>query len=410
MRSWQRLMANLSSALMALFLAMVVWVVAVYEKAPPRTDTLPDTIPIQFLDLGNTLIISNPIATEAKVKVRALGDTWEQLRPQDFEATVDLLGLESGQHDVPVVVTTLLQDIAIVDVQPSRITVNLDEILERQIRVRVKTLDEERVPLGYTSRIPEVKPEQVMVSGPKTTVDAVTEAVVEISVKDARDTVTKQDTPMLLDATGRRVRGLTVSPDKVTVTVVVERQAGYRDVAVRATSQGSPAPGYWISSISVEPVLVTVWGEQALIEALPGFVDTEVIDVDGATSDVMKRVALDLPDGILTLGEGSGPEGILVQISIQPQLGGKTIYGAPLEISGLRLGLTAQPSPMAVDIILSGPLPALKELQAEDIQIILNLAGLGKGTHKVTPIVILPEGQDLEVKSIVPDIVEVAIE
>jgi hypothetical protein len=63
-----------------------------------------------------------------------------------------------------------------------------------------------------------------------------------------------------------------------------------------------------------------------------------------------------------------------------------------------------------VDVILSGPLPALQELQPDDVQVILDLFGLGTGTHKVTPQVILPEGLGLEVKSIVPDIVEVTIE
>jgi len=63
-----------------------------------------------------------------------------------------------------------------------------------------------------------------------------------------------------------------------------------------------------------------------------------------------------------------------------------------------------------VDIILSGPLPALQELQPEDVQATVDLFGLGKGTHKLAPSVILPDGRGLEVKSIVPDIVEVTIE
>jgi YbbR domain-containing protein len=250
----------------------------------------------------------------------------------------------------------------------------------------------------------------VTISGPRSSVDRVVEAVIEVSVMDARDTVTKQDTPLLLDETGRRVRGLTMTPEVVTVSVVVERQGGYRDVAVRAAIEGTPAAGYWVSNISVEPVLVTMWGEQSVIEALPGFVDTQPIDVSDAKSDVISRVGLSLPEGVLSLGEGSGPQGILVTISIQPQLGGRTIYGIPVELRGVRLGLTAQTSPASVDIILSGPLPALQELEPQDIQVILNLAGLSAGTHKVTPVAVLPEGLGLEVKSIVPDIVEVTIE
>jgi YbbR domain-containing protein len=208
---------------------------------------------------------------------------------------------------------------------------------------------------------------------------------------------------------GNKVQGLTLSPLTVTVSVAIERQVGYRDVTVRAVTQGAPAAGYWISNISVEPALVTVYGQQSVIESLPGYLDTQPIDLQDATRDAIKRVALALPEGVLVLGEGAGKEGILVQISIEPLLGGQTVR-RELEIQNLRAGLTASASLTHVDIILSGPLPALQELKPEDVQAILDLFGLPPGIHKVTPKVILPEGLGLEVKSIVPDIVEVTIE
>jgi YbbR domain-containing protein len=409
MRLWQGFVSNLSSALLALFLAVVVWVVAVYETAPPRTAPFPAPLSISVINLGENLTISNNVPRETRITVRALGDTWDELRASDFEATVDLAGLEAGQHDLPVGVTTAEEEVSILGVDPAVITLDLQEVAERKVRVRVKLLDEESIPLGYTFRVPVVTPEQVTVTGAKASTEMVAEAVVEVSLLNARDTVSQQLTPALLDEDGNRVLGLSVSPPTVATRVVVERQVGYRDVTVRATTEGSPAAGYWISNISVEPVLVTVYGQQSGIEALPGFLDTEPIDVQEATNDVIKRVPLALPEGVLVLGEGSGDEGILVQISIQPLLGGQTIR-SELEIRQLSFGLTATASPTAVDIILSGPLPALQELEPSDVRTELNLLGLARGTHKVTPEVTLPEGLGLEVKSIVPDFVEVTIE
>jgi YbbR domain-containing protein len=409
MRLWQGLISNLSSALLALFLAVVVWVVAVYETAPPRTEAFPTPLTISVLNLGEDLTILNDVPRETRITVRALGDTWDELRVGDFEATVDLAGLEAGRHELPVAVTTAEEEVSILQVDPAVITLDLQEVAERKVRVRVRLLDEESIPLGYTFRVPVVTPEQVSVTGAKASAERVAEAVVEVSLRNARDTVSQQLTPALLDADGNRVLGLSVSPPTVSVRVVVERQVGYRDVTVRATTVGSPAAGYWISNISVEPVLVTVYGQQSEIEALPGFLDTEPIDVEGATADVIQRVPLALPEGVLVLGEGSGDEGILVQISIQPLLGGQTIR-SELEIRQLAFGLTATASPTAVDIILSGPLPALQELEPSDVRTVLNLFGLARGTHKVTPEVTLPEGLGLEVKSIVPDFVEVTIE
>ncbi|MBC7234114.1 MAG: hypothetical protein H5T68_12825 [Chloroflexi bacterium] len=408
-KMWRILLSNLSSAFLALFLGMVVWAVAVYEKAPPRTDFFPKAIPIKMINLPQDFTITGPVVTEVRVKIRALANTWEKLQAESFEATVDLQGLEPGPHEVPVTVQTLEKGVVILAVEPARITVNLQEMDTRKVRVKVKVLDEESVPLGYTPRLPEVTPEQVTISGPKNLVAQVAEASIEVSLKNARETVIKQEAPLLLDGMGNRVLGLTISPATVTVKIAIERQVGYRDVTVRAITKGSPAPGYWISNIRVEPALVTVYGQPTVIEDLPGYLDTQPIDVEGAKRDVIQRVALALPEGILVLGEGAGKEGILVQISIQPLMGGQTIH-LELALQNLRVGLKATASPTAVDIILSGPLPALQELKPDDVKAVLDLFGLSKGTHKVTPKVILPEGLGLEVKSIVPDIVEVTIE
>jgi YbbR domain-containing protein len=409
MRLWRGILSNLSSALLAVFLAVVVWVVAMYEKAPPRTQVFPTPIPLKILNLGPDLVITGTMPTEVRLRVRALSTSWDGLRPTSFEAIVDLQGLEAGAHEVPVVAKAADKAVAILGVDPAHFTLNLEPVAERKVRVRAKVLDEESIPLGYVSRTPVVEPDQVTIRGPQTSVSQVTEAVLEISLKSARETVTRQDAPTLLDSAGNKVQGVTVTPAAVVVKVVIERQVGYRDVTVRANPRGAPAAGYWISNIKVEPIMVTVYGRQSVIAELPGYLDTEPIELGKATQDVIKRVALALPEGVLVLGDGAGREGILVQISIQPLLGGQTVH-RELKLQNLRPGLRATASPQSVDVILSGPMPALQALQPEDVQVVLDLARLGRGTHKVAPRVVLPDGSGLEFKSIVPDIVEVTIE
>jgi len=403
------LISNISSALLALLLAVVVWVVAVYEKSPPRTGLFPTAIPLKVINLGQGLLISGTLPQECKVQLRALASTWDQLVPEDLEATLDLGQLQAGEHEVPIQITTLDPEVVLLGSEPAQVTIALEETDSRKVRVKVKVLDEESIPLGYTSHLPVVSPEQVTISGPKRLVAQVTDAAVEVSIKNARENVVKQEAPVLQDSAGNRVQGLTISPTTVTVSVLIERQVGYRDVTVRAVTEGAPAAGYWISNISAEPALVTVYGQQSVIEGLPGYLDTQPISIQDATRDVIQRTALALPEGVLVLGDGAGKEGIVVQISIEPLLGGQTIH-RELEIQNLRVGLQATPSLTSVDIILYGPLPALQELKTEDVQAVLDLFGLPRGTHKVTPKVILPEGLGLEVKSIVPDIVEVTIE
>lgn len=407
-RIWRAIMSNISSALLALLLALVSWLAAVYEKAPPRTDIL-SGVRLKVTNLGEGLIISGEVPNEVKLQLRALSSTWQQLNATAFDANLDLAGLGAGEHDVPIKVTVPDQSVILLAVQPQQVRVMLQQIESRRLRVRIKVIDEESIPLGYVSRVPSVSPDQITISGPSSAVAQVADAVIEVSLKNARETVIRQETPNLVDAQGNRVQGLGMSPGSVTVTVQIERQVGYRDVTVRAVTEGAPAAGYWISNITVEPSLVTVYGQQSVIEALPGYLDTQALDVQGATRDVIKRVALSLPEGVLVLGDGAGKEGILVQVTVEPLLGGQTMR-RELTIRNLRAGLSATPSLTHVDVILSGPLPALQQLKPEDVQAALDLFGLPRGTHKVTPTITLPEGLGLEVKRIVPDVVEVVIE
>lgn len=73
-----------------------------------------------------------------------------------------------------------------------------------------------------------------------------------------------------------------------------------------------------------------------------------------------------------------------VTATITPIEGGATIRQAPV-IQGLDAGLEANVAIDTLDVILSGPLPLLESLGADDVFVILDLTGLLPGNHTVTP-------------------------
>jgi len=56
---------------------------------------------------------------------------------------------------------------------------------------------------------------------------------------------------------------------------------------------------------------------------------------------------------------------------------------------------------------LSGPLPLLETLATDDVRVILDLFGLGPGTHRVEPQVVVPEGTTAQ--NILPPTIQVEI-
>jgi YbbR domain-containing protein len=77
-------------------------------------------------------------------------------------------------------------------------------------------------------------------------------------------------------------------------------------------------------------------------------------------------------------------------------------------LQGLKRGQTATISPDSVEVILSGPLPSLQNLAADDVQVIVDVAGLAAGVHQLKPRVPVVSGA-LRVQNIVPDTVQITL-
>lgn len=391
---------------LAVVLSVVVWVGALFENQP-RAGEFGLPIPVEVLNESEDLVVAGEIPATVKVTILAPDRMWTTLTADRFHATLDMADLGPGTHEVPIVVRCDERQVRIQDYKPKTAQFSLERQGQRKMKVRARVLDEESVPLGYISKLPEVSPIEVMVSGAASLVDGVAEAVADVSLRGARATVRTSAKVILLDQDGNVINGLAVNPASVIVTVPIEEQLGYRTLTVRVVLTGTPASGYWVSSITVEPSAVTVFGNPDVIGQLPGVLDTQPIDISGADEDVVQRVPLALPEGVLVLGEGVS-EGVQVRVSIQASLGGQTVRRT-IVIQGLRSGYKATISPETVDIILSGPLPVLQQLKDEDVQVVVDLTRLVVGTHQVKPVVRLTEGLGLAVKSIVPESIEVQI-
>ena len=209
----------------------------------------------------------------------------------------------------------------------------------------------------------------------------------------------------IVDENGQIVEGLSASPDSISVTMPVSQQGGYRDVAVKLVVTGQVASGYRLTDLSVFPPIVTVFaGDPELVNNLPGFLETLVVDLQNAQENISSRVALNLPEGVSVVGEQT----VLIQAGVSPIESSVTLAGEKVEIIGLGNGLEAQVSPSTVDVILSGPLPILDTLILQDVRVTVDLTGLEVGTHQIIPKVEVLIA-DVFVESILPNTIEVVL-
>jgi YbbR domain-containing protein len=173
---------------------------------------------------------------------------------------------------------------------------------------------------------------------------------------------------------------------------------------VKVVVNGQQAPGYRLENISVFPLVVTVVSKDpALVNSLPGVVDTQPLDLQDAKEDISTRLALDLPDGVTLIG----PQTVQVQVSITPIQNSITLSNLPINVTNIAPGLTAQTFPLTVDVIISGPVPVIETLTAQDVTVTVDATGLGVGSYQLEPKVDPPSNVSFE--SILPGTVEVVL-
>lgn len=245
----------------------------------------------------------------------------------------------------------------------------------------------------------------VTVSGREDLVEEVTSVVGVLDISDASETVAREVSLQPRDENDQLVENLTLEPNSIRVTQVINLQGGYRNVAVNVVTEGLVEPGYRPTSITPAPPSVMVFSEDPqLVEQLPGYVNTKPLDLTGVDNYLETILELDLPQGVTVVGDPT----VLVQVNVTP-LETNVLVAREIEVIGLLPGLTAEVSPQQVSIRISGPVPTLDNLTLRDIRVIVDLTNYEAGIHTVTPTVeILPT--DVVLEDISPTTVEIRIE
>ena len=394
---------NVGTLLLSFLLALVVWVVAVNEENPTEERTFAEPVVVELINIPSDLIRVGLVVTETTVTIRAPRSTWDALTAEQIHLSADLMGQTPGTYDIPVSWHLDQPTARIIKLNPAFIRITLESRTTRELPIQVEPSGESAQ--GYEAGRPQASASTATITGPSSAVDRVSQILVSISLANRKQDFDDEIPLIPVDSSGRPVSGVTVAPATARVIVPITQKAGFRDVAVKVITQGQVAAGYRITNITVAPPVITVSsGDPLRVGDLPGYVETQPLDITNASDDIVQRLTLALPEGVAPVGEQS----VLVQVNIAAIEGSLTVP-RKLEIQGLEPGLTALPSPDTVDVLLLGPLPVLDTLKPEDVIVFIDLEGLGPGTHQVTPQVsLLPE--KLRAENILPGQIEVVIE
>jgi len=390
----------MGNLLLAIVLALLVWIVAERAANPDAERTLSNAIPITLQNVPAGMMTYEPSARTVRVTLSAPESVWGVLTSDRVAASIDLSGQVSGTLELPVQVTVDNRTARVTKIDPPRVSLKMEPLAEAQFPV---TIDVSGDPaLGFASRPLETTPATITVRGPISFVRQMSSASGQLSIQDARATISRTVSLSPHDRNGQNVPYVTLIPSTTLAVVRLQPLGGFRDLAVKIELRGNVAPGYLTTNVTVDPQIVTVFGSSAALAAVPGFISTEPVSVTNAIEDISNRVRLVLPPGVSFLGDPT----VQVDVKIKPIESSVTMM-SPLNPQGLSPELSARFSPETIDVILSGPIARLTPLQSSGVQSYVNLFGLSEGTYQITPTVVVPSG--INVVSVLPSTIQVTI-
>lgn len=389
----------------AMFLAIAVWVMAVTSSDPSVERVYPTAVPVEIVGQRSDLVITGELPENVSLILRAPTSIWTSLTSQKVlvRAIMDLSGLGEGEHTVPIQIQIGIRPVEIRSYAPRSASVQLQTLETRTFNIRV--INQGSVAVGFQSNPAELSETSVLVSGAKSFVGMVSEVRAVVKLTDAKTDINQTITLQAVDANGSVVKDVSLSPEKITITQKVVERGGYRNVVVKVVTNGQPAPGFRLSSIPVYPPTVTVFSsDPALIDALPGFIETNPIDLSKKTDSFEEEIGLNLPDGIQVIDDPS----VLVRVEITPIITSLSISDVLVEATGLFTSLEAIILPDKVDIIVSGPLNILETLDVTTLRVLLDLSEYEAGTYTLEPNYSL-NIPDVKIESISPTTFKVTI-
>jgi YbbR domain-containing protein len=392
---------KLFSLLLAVILAVAVWMNAISTEDPDETRILSVPLPVEVVGLKEGLVAQGYQSIAVQVSFRAPRSVWDQLVPENIHARLDLTGKAEGEYSVPVRIQSDISPVLVETVEPAKVDILIDRLASRSMAVHVQLAG--NLAPGFQAGTPAVSPESVTVSGPESVVDQIAQIVATVDIEGLRSAMDQSVELVPLNTEGTVVTGVGIDPASVSVNVPVQQLGGYRDMVVKVPLLGAVKNGYRLTGLTINPQVVTLYSDDPdVIRALPGYVETQPLDISGASADITESLSLVLPNGVQVVGDPL----IVVQVRVSAIEDSITI-SRPIRFQGLEPGLSVTLSPAFVDVILSGPAPIIWSLKPADIDVFLDLTGKEAGTYKLTPEVNMPAGLKLVILS--PEQVEVVI-
>lgn len=340
------------------------------------TQPFTGSVPIDIRNApSDVIVLSNPGAV-TRIQYVAPPNLGLRIDSDTFRAAIDLTGVRATGDRISLNVTVEAVDsrIQVLSFEPRAIVVTVDRIDTKTVPIRAVLGP---APTGLDTGMPVVDGTTAVVRGPQSVVGQVTEVQARVVLDASGIDVNQLVTLLPVDANDDVLTPVDVEPAQVRVRVPVFTDRRSKTLPVTPNIVGTPAAGFEVASIEVDPPVISVEGDANDLAGLDR-ADTLPISVSGASSQVTQVVGLSLPDGVQALGSGT----VTVTVKLRPVTGTRT-FQAGLTLVGARPEFSYALSADHVLITIGGSVADLDRLSGVNLVLTADVTGLAPGTHSV---------------------------
>ncbi len=390
-------------ALFSLAAAFAIWYTVQDVENPRAEGVVPvegeQQIRVEAVNIPDGYIVVDP--SPVSVRVRARKADLPTLRAADFRATVDLQGIEREDTvSLAVSVNSRRSGLNVLSVAPSSVQVTLVRAASRDLPITIRTTGS--LPEGYQQVFDgrTIKPQFVTVTGLPGLVDSVYEVDVVVSLNGVKDDSAVIEGDLVARTESGNVVAVTLSEQRARVTLKVEQTLVRRSLALNPVVTGSPAPGYRVTDVKIDPPLVGVSGTKPVIDSLTRLI-VQSVDVSNAKDNITVTKTIDRPPNV-TLDRPS----VTVRVEIKPLECSNTASGSACGTTLLVLslataddmpkGLVTETGVYTVYAKISAPVAIIATLKLTDFKATVSFAGATAGLGIYTAKVTGPAGVTIE--------------
>ena len=302
------------------------------------------------------------------------------------EVVVDLWGLKPGTHKVDIKYNQISGGIKY-SVNPSVATVIIYEKVAASKTLSVDLLNQDALDERYIIDEITAKEDSVTIKGASYKVDSVATVKALVDIKSLPKIVLGEkitvSAPLVAYDELGNVVDVEISPAKVDVELLI--QSPSKEVPIQVIPTGNVIYNMGISNLIVnnnENTTVTIYGPTetiSAIEYLPVYVN-----VEGLSEDTQFKVDLQKPTGVKYMSVNN----VTIDVKLSSDISNINIEN--VGISQINLGSNYGVTPVDIDSVtvkLKGVTDIVNGITASDINVYVDLKGLGVGTHEVSIIV-----------------------